>query len=230
MAKAEADAAQRALFRRGLPALLVLDLLVAAAGVHRFPQVWGQRGFVRFALEPVCALACYGVALVILGRRRGANWETARRVALRFGVGAGILEILDIVLENFAPALHGAAVAVGFMLVVFLLWGVAAWDAGRGTGSLPMGVATAAMAAGICMLIGVGAGFTVELFLAPPDAGIVARWAEFQRSGWTDARVFAVANTLESGFTHLVVGPVAALLLGTGGAAIARAGARPRAA
>ena len=39
-------------------------------------------------------------------------------------------------------------------------------------------------------------------------------WAEFERSEWTDARALGVANTLDSGVTHLVIAPIVALMFG----------------
>jgi hypothetical protein len=81
------------------------------------------------------------------------------------------------------------------------------------------------------MVIAVTMGFALELFIAPPSAGYIETWAEFQRSGWMDAHAFGIANTLESGFTHLWMGPVVALVVGSLGAATgARRSARTPAA
>ncbi len=57
-------------------------------------------------------------------------------------------------------------------------------------------------------------GFVIQFFVAPPEPGYISTWAEFKRSGWTDPSAFGVANTLDSGFTHLVIAPVVALVLG----------------
>jgi len=72
------------------------------------------------------------------------------------------------------------------------------------------------------MLIAVAAGFVVQFFVAPPDPAVISIWAEYKRSGWTDARAFGIANTLESGFTHLVVAPIVATLFGSLGSFLAR--------
>jgi hypothetical protein len=72
------------------------------------------------------------------------------------------------------------------------------------------------------MLVAVAIGFVIQFFLAPPEAAYVATWAEFKRSGWTDPRAFGLANTLDSGFTHLVIAPVAALVFGGVASFIAR--------
>jgi hypothetical protein len=72
------------------------------------------------------------------------------------------------------------------------------------------------------MLIAVTAGFLMEFFLVPPDPAYVATWGEFKRSGWTDARAFALANTLDSGFTHLVIAPIVAGIFGGVASLLAR--------
>jgi hypothetical protein len=77
------------------------------------------------------------------------------------------------------------------------------------------------------MLVAVAAGFVVEFFIATPDVGAIQTWQEFKRSGWTDARAFGVANTLDSGFTHLLIAPVVASLFGLGGSLIGRVRTRP---
>lgn len=74
------------------------------------------------------------------------------------------------------------------------------------------------------MLIAVTGGFVVEFFVSPPEPAYVATWAEFKRSGWTDARAFALANTLESAFIHLVVAPFVALFTGGLGCLLAQFG------
>jgi hypothetical protein len=44
---------------------------------------------------------------------------------------------------------------------------------------------------------------------------------DYLRSGWTDVRAFAIANTFDAGFTHLVEAPVIAAVLGALGGGIA---------
>ncbi len=72
--------------------------------------------------------------------------------------------------------------------------------------------------AGVCMLIGVAGGLAVEMFVAPTDPAPVATWQEFQRSAWTDPATFQIANTLDSAFSHLLLAPVVAIVVGTIGA------------
>jgi len=216
----EAPGRSNSVFAGVLAALIAADLLLGAAGVLHDPPVWGQPGFSRFAAELPCVLLVYAVILGFLARRRGSEWNQARLLAWRFGLASGAVEILDSVLEDDAKAPHGGWIALSFMFTVFALWGVAAGLGARRTGSVRSGLLAAVVAAGICMLVAVGAGFVLEFFVKPPDLRAVATWAEFQRSGWSDARAFAVANTLDSGFTHLAVAPLVALVFGAVGSIV----------
>src|SRR5258708_36327286 len=83
-------------------------------------------------------------------------------------------------------------------------------------------MATSFLSAGICMLIAVAAGFAIEFFIAPPDPAVVSMWAEYRRSDWTDPHAFGLANALDSGFTHLFVAPIVAMVFGGIGSLLAR--------
>jgi hypothetical protein len=130
--------------------------------------------------------------------------------------------MMNIGVENAAPAAaHGPAVSIGFMAIIFLLWGIGGARTVRSGESIRAGMATAVLSAGICMLIAVAAGFMIEFFIAPPDPVAVSGWAEFRRSGWTDAHAFGIANTLDSGFTHLIIAPIVAMIFGGVGSLLA---------
>ena len=80
------------------------------------------------------------------------------------------------------------------------------------------GILTAVAAAALCMVIGTCGGEITEFFLHPAPASQVSTWAEFQRSHWTSAASFQVANTIDSATTHLTMAPLVALILGSIGA------------
>jgi hypothetical protein len=71
------------------------------------------------------------------------------------------------------------------------------------------------------MLLAVAAGLTIEFFIAPPDPATISTWAEYRRSGWTDAYAFGLANTLDSAFTHLIIAPIVAMVFGGIGSLLA---------
>lgn len=198
-----------------LLALVALNTAMIALGVARYPALFSQPGARTFVLEPVCTLAAYAVAIVWIARTRGAYWDTIRRNATLFGLVGGTFEILNIGIENGIPfAVHGPVLQIGFMLAIFISWGVAGFRTARSLTSFRAGVFAAVLSAGICMLIAVAGGVGIQFFLVPPEPAYVSTWEEFMRSGWTDARAFGVANTLDAGFTHLVIAPVVALLFG----------------
>jgi hypothetical protein len=166
-------------------------------------------------LEPVCVFLVYAVAVIFVARTHGPFWDSVLRVTIVFGFLSGCLEIINIGIENGSPlAVRGPILPITFMLIIFTLWGIAGFRTARTLESTRGGLLAAVLSAAICMLIAVTFGFVVEFFLAPPESTYVSTWAEFKRSGWTDAGAFAVANTLDSGFTHLVIAPIVALFFG----------------
>jgi hypothetical protein len=62
----------------------------------------------------------------------------------------------------------------------------------------------------------------VLMFFEVPSLDYVATWAEFKQSGWSDVHAFAIANSLEAGFTHLLAGLVLGCILGAIGGGVAR--------
>lgn len=198
-----------------LLALIITSLIMITLAVARSPALFLQPGARTFIVEPVCALLAYAVAVFFISRSNRPSWETILPIALRFGVLTGAIEIVNIAIENGILFSSKSPVAqISSMLAVFTLWGVAGALASRALDSIRAGLRAAVASACVCMLIGVVAGFVVEFFLVPPDPAYVATWGEFKRSGWTDARAFGLANTLDSGFTHLAIAPVVAAVFG----------------
>jgi hypothetical protein len=196
-------------------AFVAVNLRMAAVGVARCPAFFSQHGAHTFVLKPVCALLAYGVAVVFIARRDGPYWDWILKAALVFGGLTGTIEVINVGIENGIPFVaHGPVVPIGFMLTTFTIWGIAGFRTARSLKSTRAGLLASVFSAGICMLIAVAAGFIVQFLLAPPEPAHVSTWAEFQRSGWTDARAFGVANTLDSAFTHLVIAPIVALFSG----------------
>jgi len=202
--------------------LIALNAGMAAFAIARYPALFEQRSAVVYVLELIGILLVYAVLTVYVVRVRGGSWNTILTNATVFGVITGALESINIGLENAAPvAVHGPAVSIGFMAIVFSLWGIGGARTVRSGNSIRAGIAAAILSAGICMLIAVAAGFLIEFFVAPPDPAIVSMWAEYRRSGWTDAHAFGLANTLDSAFTHLIIAPIVAMVFGGVGSLLA---------
>jgi|ERR1700730_2681222 len=197
--------------------LIVVDLAMIAIALRLYPAFFSQPDGVFVVLEAVSVLLFYAGAVVWFGRTTGQDWKTILEWATPFGLLGGTLEALNIAIESGAPvAIHTPTVPIAFMCIVFASWGVAGFRAARSLNSIRAGVLTAVSSAAICMLIAVAAGFAIEFFAARPEPAIVLTWGEFKRSGWTDPRAFGLANTLDSAFTHLLIAPLVALILGGG--------------
>ena len=213
----------RAVFAFGLVVMIAASIGMAVAAVEHSPGWISHPGAATILRKVWLALAVYAGLIVLVVAGRGHAWDVELRFAAVFGSVAGAVEVVNIALENWAS--NGAispAVQIAGMLVLLLLWGVAAARTARDLHRFRPGVAAAVMSAGVCMVIGVTAGFALELFIAPPLPGYIATWPEFQRSGWMDARAFGIGNTLDSGFTHLWMGPVIAMVVGAIGAGMVR--------
>lgn len=209
--------------------VIVLSLIQIAIGVHSYSAYWTQHGALTFVLEPVCVLALYAAAIAWIDGSTNALWTAILPMAFRIGLATALVEILSLSIEdNLLFRVSGAIVPLTSMLTLFSLWGLAGWFGCRRLQSFRAGLATAVSSAAICMLFGVAAGFFVELLIAPPSPTAVATWAEFQRSGWTDPHAFAIANTLDSGFTHLLLAPAIAAIVGGLGSLAETWSVRPR--
>lgn len=198
-----------------LVALITANLAMIFIAVERYRALLSQPGARIAMLGPVAVLVVYAVVVVWIGRTRRANWEMVVRSATFYGLLGGALDVLNIGIENGIPiASHNTVLTVGLMLTLFASWAVAGFRTARTLDSIRAGVFAAIVSAGICMLIAVAGGFATQFFILPPEPAYVSTWAEFKRSGWTDARAFGLANTLDSALTHLVIAPIMALVFG----------------
>jgi hypothetical protein len=198
-----------------LEALVAVNLALVALGLARYPAYFLQPGARTFVWETVGAFLVYAFAIVRIASVQSSYWRTILRSATIFGLTLGMFEIVNIGIENGIPfTVRGPILQIVFMLAVFISWGVAGFHSARSLRSIRAGILAAICSAAICMLIGVAAGFVLQFFLAPPRAEYISAWGEFTRSGWTDARAFGLANTLDSAFTHLVIAPIVALIFG----------------
>ncbi len=165
----------------------------------------------------------YACAIVVVVMRRGAAWDVELKNAAVFGSLAGLIEMINIGLENGVPFIvRGPGLPIAGMIILFAIWGMAGARTARQLGTIRSGLLTSVMSAGVSMVIGGTAGFAIELFATSPEPAYVATWAEFKRSGWSEAGAFAIANTLNSGFSHLVIAPLVGIVVGSLGAWIGR--------
>jgi hypothetical protein len=209
----------RAVFAFVLVVMIAASIAMAIAAVERSPGWVTHPGAAGILRAVWLALVVYAGAIVIVVANRGAGWDVELRNAALFGTITGVLELINIALERSGISdSFPAAFSLGSMLALFVLWGMSAARTARDLRRFRPGVIAAIISAGICMVIAVTGGFATELFIAPPRPDVISTWAEFGRSGWLDAHAFGITNTLDSGFTHLWMGPVIAVFVGSLGA------------
>ena len=207
--------------------LVLLVTCIAAmvwVAVGRYPAFLVQPGAHAYLRNLFCILLVYLALIFTLAKVWRASWDRILRIAVTFGLLAAIVELIGIGIENgIFFAVRGPFLQIGFMVLTLTLWAVAGFRGARAAGLFRAGLASAVGCAMVCMLVAVAGGFLLELFLFPPQTKGVSTWPEFRRSGWTDARAFALANTLDSGFTHLTAAPVVGAMVGSIGSGLARA-------
>ena len=202
--------------------LVAMNATLAAIGIVPYAEYLRQPQWWLTPAELAAMLLTYAaVAVVLIPLCKGPRAAVCR-YGLVFGLITGAAEVLNVVLETWQPQLASGAFSIAFMLVIFSIWGVAAAFIKREIGSVRVGIACAVTSAALCMLIAVAAGFVIELLIVPPNTSVVAAWPEFKRSGWTDVRAFAAANTLDSGFSHLLIAPFVATVFGFVGSVLVR--------
>ena len=190
---------------------ILFSATAAAFALASYPAFFLQPGSRALVCWLALIFAVYSFLAVRITLQTDDRWREIRTTALLFGTITGCMEIAGIVTENYTQ-ITSPVLPITLMLTVFTLWGIAGFRVSRRLASIRSGLFAAAIAAGVCMLIAVAAGFLIEFSLHPPAPDSVQSWAEYKRRGWTDPHAFAIANTLESAMTHLVVAPVVALV------------------
>ena len=192
-----------------------LNLAMIGVRLFSYRSLIGMPGAFTLIVEPAVLLIMYALLVVWATGRSRTAYRIALLIGTVFGLITGGMQIVHLCLENFLNLSGGAngIIALAFMVGMFLLWGSAGYRAARRTGVFSAGLLAGVWSAMVSMLIAVMFGFAL-MNMSIPHAEDVARWPEFRSSGWTDAQAFAIANTLEAGFSHLLVGPIVGAVFG----------------
>lgn len=201
--------------------LILLSIALAVFRVHQYRPYLSMLGALTFLLKTCILLLVYGAAVFLSTRSPSPPRDKALHRGTIFGVTGGGLLSVHLLIENTVDfgRLANGAVTLSFMLSVFLLWSICAFTQARSGESFPLAVFSGVWSALTNMLITVAFGFTLLYFMGPPPQEVAA-WNEFHRSGWSDARAFAIADTLDSANSHLMIGPVIGLVFACAGAAV----------
>ncbi len=200
--------------RLTLLTIIMLNLAMIGGRVFSYRPLLAMPGGLKFVLEPPSLLILYALLVIWATSRPDAGRQRTLQIGTRLGLIAGIVQIVHMLLENLANfGVANGTVTLSSMALTFLLWGLAGYRASRATTSTGSGVLAGSWSAMLTMLIAVSFGFAL-LYSSIPPLDYVASWPEFQRSGWKDVHAFSIANTLDSGFSHLLIGPIIGALFG----------------
>jgi len=203
-----------------VPALALVTIALAAVALHRQPGFFLQRDPLRYVLQAAVPLALYAAIATVVAFRRSRHGH-ALRFATVAGLALSVPDMLGLCIENGIPfAVPGPALQISVMLLLFLGWGYVAYHLAAAGLRFRAAVAAALWSAFVNITIAIAAGTLLELFIHPPPPAYVGTWAEYTRSGWTNPQAFAVANTLDSICTHLLLSPVIALIFGSFGGGV----------
>ena len=203
-----------------ISAIIVLGMLIGY-GMLRYPLIVSEAGVLSL-LTPAFILLLYGVAAIWVTHQPNPASSGALKSGTVFGLVVGITFIITISVENFA-GMRGQVSTIstlGFMLLIFLIFACAGWHGTEQSSQLSLGILASVWSAMIGVVIALLFGFTINfLFTQRLEQNLQAS-AEYLRSGSHDLETFTFWNTLDSASSHLLEGPIIAVVLGTLGSLI----------
>ena len=201
--------------RRLALAAIVVNIALIAIRVSSYRPLLAMPGSVPFIAKPLVVLTIYFAVVMWMTSDTAGDRAVALSVGTSFGLVTATVQILHLFIESFVPTeqLVTGITALVFMIGTFLLWAVAGFVTGRRGASVGAAATAGSWAAIVCMLILVAVGLGLT-FVPVPSASYVSTWSEFRESGWADATAFGIANTFDSGYSHLLVGPIVGAITG----------------
>lgn len=199
---------------------LVVANMALVGGLAAEGSVLAQPGGTRYVIEVLLALAGYAGAAIALSAASASWAATAHQVGVRFGLITGAMWLVSLTVETFAGLTGWSNIAATGPLLLggFALWGIAGARTRGRTDSVAAGALAAVYAAMICVTLTIGFGFTLAYLALPQLEHNIDGSPEYLQSGWRNLHAFAIANTLDAGFTHLLIAPIIATVVGTIGA------------
>jgi hypothetical protein len=209
-----------------LLALIACDVALIVARVATYPAFFSMSGALGYLIESLAPLVVYAAVIAALPLivARIPQASVALRIGFIVGLIGGSIEVVSTALESLfvLPQQLVSAVTLTAMLSLFLLFAIAGYIGARRAGAFWPGFISAIWSAMCAILVVITFGFLIALTSLPKLAHDMTGDPDYMRSGWTDTRAFAIANTFDAGFTHLVEAPVIAAALGAIGSGAAR--------
>lgn len=199
---------------------IVFDLALIGLSLLLNPSLLESTNIVT-SLGPVVLLLLYAGLTVVFSRGANQNRLRILRQATFFGLFVALVFLIDIIIEDFVDAPSGVSLysTIGFMLVIFTLFGTTGFFATKQSGKFSLGVLASVWCAMLSIVVLVFFGFVVNFFFRERFEFIFA--SDFARSGMTNPRAFTFYNTLDAAFSHLLEAPILAAIFGSLGSLIA---------
>jgi len=174
---------------------------------------------VIFCIILLLVYICIGVTLPL---RAGQTVTTVLWQGTGFGFLIGFLFTIDIAVEYFLDMSSQVSTlsTLGFMSLLFLLFGVVGARISQRTGHLLLGSLASVWSALLGVLIAVLFGVIVNLVFLQRLEHLLA--SDYLRSGMRDMTTFTFFNTLDSASSHLLEAPILAAIFGTLGALLGK--------
>jgi hypothetical protein len=198
-----------------------LNLLLIAGQVVLYSPLWSQPGALTYLLEPVVLLLIYAVIAVWVTAAPTSDRSRALLCGSVMGLVTGTLWIINLALETFADLSRlGLLATAPFLLGSFVLWSAVGFRTAQRTGLLSSGVLAAIWSAMICVLMTIGFGLLLTYTSLPRLERQLVTDPDFLRSHWWDLHAFAIANSFDSAFSHLLGGLLIGTIMGVAGGAL----------
>lgn len=204
-------------------AAIIVNGAMIAIRVSSYRELLAMPGSVPFVAKPLIVLVIYFATVIWMTSNVSVERSVPLSVGTSFGLLTAAVQIVHLLLESFVTteAAVTGITALVFMVATFLIWGLAGYVARIRRAPVSSAAMAGSWAAIVCMLILVAVGLSLT-FVPVPSASYVSTWSEFRSSGWTDATAFGIANTLDSAYSHLLIGPIVGAIMGAIGGVIVR--------
>lgn len=196
---------------------VLFDLLLIGLSLLMYPSLL-EAGRASTALGCVPLLLLYGCFGIVIPSRASQAVTAALWQGTAVGLIVGVIFVIDLTVEYFVDmgSQASALSTLGFMALIFFLFGLSGARGIQKTGQLHLGVLSGVWSAMIGVMIAVFFGFVMNFFFMQRLEHIL--YADYASSGMNDPRAFTFFNSLDSAFSHLLEAPILAVVFGTCGA------------
>jgi hypothetical protein len=199
-----------------------LDSLLVVLRVLLYLPIFKEQDSTISVAEPLVLLLVYAGIIWWSTQRPSRNLYLALSTGITVGLLTGIAWMVSLLIETFVElsGIFALVVSATLMLSSFLGWGIAGLRGARKTQSFGLGMLATLWSSMVAILMLVALGWLLTYIALPQLSNQMINDPDFLRSHWTDRQAFAIANTFDAGFSHLLGAPVVGSIFGLVGSMI----------